>query len=274
MHDILYEVNDRVAVITLNRPKKLNALSRRLRGEFQQAIAAADHDPDVRVVLLKGAGGRAFSTGWDLSDDESKDETSRTMNSRSSSTDASVRFLRAPWDCSKPVIAMIDGHCLAGGMELAQMCDIRYCSEGSRFGLPEVRLGLGMLTVPALSWLAGQRCRELIYSGDTFDAAEANRLGLVQRVYPKERLESEVLRIAKRMSRVALPALTWSKKALNNTLQAAGFDAAMQYGAGSSLIIGSMGTEFSKFGELVHAEGMKAAIAWRDSLFAPFESES
>lgn len=263
---IIYEVDDRVAWITLNRPRKLNSLTPELCREFPNAVAEADRDPDVRVIVLKGAGDRAFSTGYDLGEEGKERDQQKVLEDWSS-------FVHTVWHCSKPVIAMINGYCLAGAMDLIQMCDIRYCSDDARFGAVEVRFAKSLLTLPALTSVVGQRCRELIYTGDAFDAEEAYRLGLVSRLFPKERLEEEVTRIAKRMSRVALPTLTWTKRALNNTLVAAGFDAAMQYSLQANLAMENSDSEFKHFLELTRTD-VKSAIKWREAIFAPFESET
>ncbi|MEV0288881.1 enoyl-CoA hydratase/isomerase family protein [Kribbella sp. NPDC050820] len=271
---ILYEVDDRVAQITFNRPSKMNALSLRLAAEFEDALAVADRDPDVRVVVVTGADGRAFSSGHDLDDDDEKGQPRRrSLEDWKKRHNEDIAFDYSVFHCSKPVIAMINGYCLAGALDFALMCDLRYCSDDSRFGVTQTRFAAGSLTM-VMPWVIGQRCRELIYTGDMFDAQEAYRLGLVNRVFPKERLEEEVTRIAKRISRVALPTLVWNKKALNNTLLAAGFDSAQRYAAEACLIMNSSESEFKHFRELQEAEGVAAAIKWRDSIFAPFESET
>lgn len=269
---ILYDVDDRVARITLNRPKKLNALSLKLGAEFQDAIAVADRDPEVRVIVVTGAGRRAFAAGFDLDDEDSeKSQSQRTLDDWVHRQALDFKFNYSPFNCSKPVIAMINGYCLGGALEFVTMFDIRYCSDDAEFSVTESRFALGMLTL-GFPWIIGQRCRELIYTGDTFDAQEAVRLGLVSRVFPKDRLEEEVMRIAKRISRVAMPTLTWNKKALNNTLRASGFDSALQYGAAASLIVDNSASEFQRFRELLESEGLKAALEWQQSIFAPFES--
>ncbi|WP_316399161.1 enoyl-CoA hydratase/isomerase family protein [Bradyrhizobium sp. 33ap4] len=267
---ILYEVDDRVARITFNRPKRMNAISLEVAAEVEDAVSIADADPDVRVIVIAGAGGRAFSAGHDFDDEDN--EKRSTLEGFKNRLNKDVAFDYSVFNCSKPVIAMIDGYCLGGALPFALMCDLRYCSEGSRFGVSETRFGLAPPTL-ALPWVIGQRCRELIYTGDMFDAQEALRLGMVNRVFPKDQLEDEVMRIAKRMSRVALPTLVWNKRALNNTLLASGFESAMRYGTEACLLMKFSDSEFKRFGEIVQSEGVTAAIKWRDAIFAPFESE-
>jgi len=275
---ILYEADDRVAWITLNRPNKRNAISIKLCNEFMDALAIAERDPDVRVIVIKGAGDRAFSSGFDMAEDKSEfgppERAEWTFDDLDRLFDHACKFLHSVFRCSKPVIAMINGHCLAGALDLAMWCDLRYCSDDSHFGAIEVRFAAGDTELPIMSHLIGQRCRELVYTGDVIDAQEAYRLGLVNRVFPKARLEEEVTRIAKRVSRVALPTLVWSKKALNNTLHAAGLDSALRYSYAADMIIGKSDSEYRHFRELLRTEGAKAASQWITSLFAPFESET
>lgn len=275
---ILYEADDRVAWITLNRPSKANALSLKLCAEFQDALASAERNPDVRVIVIKGAGNRTFSAGFDMDEDRSEVGPSSlddwSLDDWTRYFDLGVKFIHSVFDCSKPVIAMINGYCIAGALDFAISCDIRYCSDDSRFGAIETRMGIGDTELPMMSHLIGQRCRELVYTGDMFDAQEAYRLGVVNRVFPKDRLEEEVTRVAKRMSRVALPALVWSKKALNQTLLAAGLDSALRYSFAVDLIIGKSDSEFKRFREIQNREGAKAAFKWRDAIFEPFESET
>ncbi|MHC1949765.1 enoyl-CoA hydratase/isomerase family protein [Bradyrhizobium sp. UFLA06-06] len=272
---ILYQADDRVAWITFNRPSKHNAFSIELCNEFQDALAIAERDPDVRVVVIMGAGGQAFSTGFDMAEDKFRPSSGDwSFDDLIRAFDHGVKFVRSVFHCSKPVIAAINGYCLAGALDLGMFCDVRYCSDESHFGAIEARMGIGDTEQAVMSHLIGQRCRELVYTGDMFDAEEAYRLGLVNRVFPKDRLEEEVTRIAKRMSRVALPTLVWSKKALNNTLLVAGLESALRYSYAADLIIRKSDSEFKRFRELQRAEGANAAFLWRDSIFAPFESEA
>jgi len=266
---ILYEADDRVAVITLNRPERMNALSQKLCAELPQAIHAADQDPDVRVVIIKGAGGKAFSAGYDIK--ESAEAPRRSLADWRDRLNRDLQFTSAPWNCSKPVIAVIDGFCLAGALEFAQMCDIRYCSDASKFGVVETRFANGIATY-IMPWILGNRCRELIYTGDTFNAERAFQLGLVDRVFPKAALERETMKIAKRMSRVALAALQWNKRAINNTFETMGLRGALQYGVEACSILDAQGTpEYATFDEIRRTRGLGEAMRWRDAQFAPFE---
>lgn len=262
-------VDDRVATIVLNRPDRMNALSDELADEFERAITTLEADDEVRVVMISGAGGRAFSAGYDLKE--------RADAAKPSLAELNARYARqhafnlSVWRCSKPVVAVIEGYCLAGALELAMCCDIRYCSDDSRIGALEARFGGGMGTL-MLPWVVGNRCRELVYTGDILPAEEALRIGLVDRVFPKASLAVETMKIAKRMSRVAATCQSWNKRAINHAFEAMGMESALRYGMEAASILRAIGSpERDRFDELRRTEGLSAALAWRKELFAPFE---
>jgi 1,4-dihydroxy-2-naphthoyl-CoA synthase len=226
------ETDDRVAVLTLTRPERMNALSDNLRVEFRQAIDSLDADADVRTIIVRGAGGKAFSTGYDLKDSAN---TTLSMAETNARLVEQQRFVMSVWHCSKPVIAMIEGYCLAGAIELALCCDVRYCSDDSRIGVLEARFGAatGTLMIP---WVIGSR------------------------------------KIAKRMSRVSTTCQRWNKRAINQSFEAMGLHAALRYGIEAATIMRGIGSpEREKFDELRRTEGLEAALQWRKDLFAPFE---
>jgi enoyl-CoA hydratase/carnithine racemase len=271
---ILYDVEDRIAAITFNRPERMNAMSIRLCEEVSSAIERADADDGIRVIIVTGAGGKAFSAGYDLKDDP--DDKMQVGNASLAEArwrlNHDLQYTYSPWRCSKPVIAMIDGYCLAGALEFAQMCDLRYASEDSQFAVIETRFANGIATL-AMPWILGARCRELIYTGDKIRADEALRLGLVNRVFPKAELRASTMRIAQRMARVSLATLQWNKRAVNQTFEIMGFTSALQYGLEACVMMDvTPSPESVRFGEITRAEGLSAAVRWRDGQFAPFES--
>lgn len=267
--ELIYEIDDRVAVLTLNRPQRMNALSKQLVDELVAAIAAADEDAEVRVIVITGAGDKAFSAGYDIK--ESAEAPQRTLAEWRARMQKDLRFTYAPWDCSKPVICAINGFCLAGALEFAQCCDIRYCSDDARFGVVETRFSNGIATM-IMPWILGNRCRELIYTGDVFDAREAHRIGLVDRIFPRAALRAETLKIAKRMARVALDCLRFNKRAINQTFETMGLRAAIQYGSEACTLMDAIGSpEAREFDRLRRAQGLSEALKWRDAQFARFE---
>jgi enoyl-CoA hydratase/carnithine racemase len=268
LEHIGYELDDRVAIVTLDRPERMNAMNLQLCRELQYAVAAADHDDGVRVIVLRGAGSRAFSAGYDLRDDEMEEINVDTLSAR---TQADLEFTQSVWRASKPTIAMINGYCLGGALELAQMCDIRYASDSASFGVVETRFSVGVVTM-VMPWVIGQAARELIYTGDVIDATEALRLGLVNRVFATDSLERETLKIAHRMSRVALAALRWNKRAINAAYETMGFETALRHGSEHAVLLNATSSpEYRAFAEVHTNHGLGAAIRWREEQFKPFE---
>jgi enoyl-CoA hydratase/carnithine racemase len=267
--DLIYSVDDRVATIQLNRPERMNALNQNLVAEIVAAVAEADADPAVRVVMITAAGGKAFSSGYDIK--ESAQQPKRGLKEWRARMQKDIKFTYSVWDCSKPVIAVINGYCLAGALEFVMCCDVRYCSTDAKFGAVEARFSNGIATM-IMPWLVGQRCRALIYTGDIFDANEAFHLGLVDKVFPKEALEAETIKIARRMSRVSADCLKWNKRAINGTFEIMGLRNAIQYGSEASAIMDATGSpEAEKFDEIRRSEGLQAALKWRAQQFSPFE---
>lgn len=262
-----YAIDDRVAVVTLNRPSRMNAMNLGLCGEVQRAVAAADADEQVRVLVLTGAGDKAFSAGYDLSDDEME----ITVDSLTERMRSDLAYTQSVWHCSKPVIAMINGHCLGGALELAQMCDVRYAARRATFGVVETRFSVGVVTM-IMPWIIGPAARELIFTGDTIDSEEALRLGLVNRVFADDELQRETMRLAHRMSRVSLAALQWNKRAVNAAYESMGIDSALRHGGELCVLLNATPTpEYAAFAEIVEREGLTAAIRWRKRQFEPFE---
>jgi enoyl-CoA hydratase/carnithine racemase len=220
-------VEDGIAVVSLNRPAVMNALNMQLREEIMALCPALDADSAVQVVVFTGAGDKAFCAGADLKERGSR-STEAMYDER--------RFLRAKWvgavaGMAKPTIAAINGYCLGGGLELALQCDLRIAAEHARFGLPEVTLGFlpgagGTQRLPRLIGL--QRAKELILTGRRIDAAEAERLGIVLRVVPREQLMPAALELARAIAKHPRLAVIQAKVALNasqETMLSAGLQA-------------------------------------------------
>lgn len=186
---LLLEQRAGIATITVNRPDKLNALNDTVIGELGQAIDAITRDPEVRGVILTGQGQKAFVAGADVGELESQGASAGKL--RSLFGQAVFRRFEA---LRKPVLAAVNGFCLGGGCELAMACHIRVASENARFGQPEVKLGIGpgyggTVRLPRL--VGRGRALELLLTGEMIDAQEAWRIGLVNRVFPAERLLAE-----------------------------------------------------------------------------------
>lgn len=195
MSFVLVEWRDGIAVVTLNRPEAMNALSVALRSDLAAAMRAVDADDAVRAVVLTGAGERAFTAGLDL-----KELGADTSNlGAANATDPSENPVRAIEECSKPVIGAINGVAITGGFEVALACDIRIASTNARFADTHARVGImpGWGLSQKLSRLIGiSRAKELSLSGNFLDAATAERWGLVNRVVAPETLLAEAVRLA------------------------------------------------------------------------------
>jgi len=209
--NVLYETRERSAWITLNRPEKLNALNRATVTELVDAAERALADPEIRVLVLTGAGEKAFVAGADIKE-------MSTLNAAEAQEFS--RFLQRSLDrlerSPKPVVAAVNGFALGGGCELALACHVRIASETARFGQPEVNLGLipGAGGTQRLPRIVGRgRALDLILSGRMIDAAEAHRIGLVNQVLPPAELQSGVAAYVKTLA-------SKSPMALNRALEA------------------------------------------------------
>ena len=193
---ILQHVSDGVGVITFNNPEKRNAMSLEMWEGLGMALAGLRDDPNVRVVILTGAGGKAFVSGADISQFE-KERHNAQASEEYSRRSAAQRALLA--DYPKPTIACISGFCLGGGMLVAMLCDIRIAAEDSQFGIPAAKLGIayGYDGLRHLVSLVGpSRARLIMYTGMRMDAAEAARIGLVDRILPGAELWDATMDIA------------------------------------------------------------------------------
>ncbi|MGY3572999.1 enoyl-CoA hydratase/isomerase family protein [Bradyrhizobium sp. USDA 4504] len=263
-----YETDERVATITFNNPGRYNAISSIMKKEFRIAIAKAGDDEDIRVIIVTGAGGKAFSTGYDLGAADIPQQSIVDWRNRIADH---FDFAYTVWACSKPVIAQIEGYCLAAALEFAQMCDVRYCSEDSKFGVVQSKFSGGVTTL-VMPWIIGARCRELIYTGDTIGAEEAKEMGLVNRVFPKDQLQAETMKVAKRMSLVATACLQWNKRAINHTYEVMGFRPATTYGIEACALVQAIDPpEYREFERVRQEKGVKEALNWRDAQFRNYE---
>jgi enoyl-CoA hydratase len=208
---ILIERQGRTAVLTINRPDKLNALNEQVRDEVLTALDELAGDDSVGVVVITGAGEKAFIAGADIGEFEGRQPFDQRHAMRT------PRIFDAMASFPKPVIAMINGFCLGGGCELAMSCDIRVASEKARFGQPEIKLGLipgggGTQRLPRLVGL-GNALR-LILSGDMIGAAEAKEIGLVEMVFSADELRAKTLELAERIAAMSPLTLKVAKEAV------------------------------------------------------------
>lgn len=208
---ITIEKRGAVAVLTINRPDKLNALNSKVHTEGVAALDNLRTDDGVRVLVITGAGEKSFVAGADISEFEGQTPVTQRNAFHERSLFNSVDTF------PKPVIAMVNGFCLGGGNELAMACDIRMASENAKFSQPEINLGImcGGGGTQRLTRLVGEgRAMEMVLTGDMIDAATAEKFGLVNHVYTADQLEAETMAIATKIAEKAPIALQLSKEAV------------------------------------------------------------
>ena len=209
---ILLSRDGAIATVILNRPEKLNALTKPMWQRLGEVFDELSADDTIRCVVIRGAGTKSFAPGNDIS--EFENERSNVEQARAYGR-IMHRTIDSIANCRHPVVAMIHGICVGGGLEIAGLADIRICGESSRFGAPIKNLGLVMAygEIGALISLAGRAtAMEILLEGRVFDAREAKDKGLVTRVVPDDKVEEETLMSARRIAEGAPLVARWHKK--------------------------------------------------------------
>jgi enoyl-CoA hydratase/carnithine racemase len=252
--------------LTMNRPGALNALNGELIAAMSEAMRAASADDGVRVVILRGAG-RAFCAGYDLNEDaEGGEHDAKYWHEELAlSTQRMLEFT----DCAKPTIAQVHSYCLAGGTDLMLACDLAVAATDAKFGYVDIRFGSGVVSM-FLPWIVGMRqAKELLFTGeDRLPADEALRIGMVNRVVPAEELDDATLALANEIAKNEPFVIQTTKRAANRAWDVAGFRAAMASNTELDVLIETANLPArDEFRRITQAEGLKAAIAWRDARF-------
>jgi len=269
---VRYETEGNIAIVSMNRPEKLNAVNDALRSGVSEALLRADEDKAVSVVILRSEG-RSFCVGYDI-DNDSPERAARRFDAlkwRESLTE-DVRFEMVPWYLGKPVIASVQGHALGGGCELTMFCDVTIAADNAIFGEPEIHFSnAGPAMV--MPWMIGfKKARELLYFGDMIDAETALDLGMVNHVVPLADLEDRTMRFAKRMALISPEALQQTKLAINRGADAAGFTNAVHAGLDVLAPLYAAKTDVGvQFTEIRQKEGLRAALKWRRDQFKQYE---
>lgn len=210
--EVLIERDGGIATVVLNRPERLNALTWAMWEGVGDAMAALAAEDDIRCIVLRGAGDKAFAPGADIAEFAALRSTFEQARRYGTLMHATMRAIDG---CRHPTVALIQGICVGGGLELAMLCDIRICGEGSRFGVPINRLGvtMGYPEIAALIALVGrQTALEILLEGRVFGAAEAKEKGLVSRVVPDAEVVAEAYAAARRIAAGAPLVNRWHKK--------------------------------------------------------------
>ena len=264
---VLYERRGPAGLITLNRPARMNAMDQAMLIDLDRALSQAEADPDAGAVVVTGAG-KGFSSGFDLKAQAAAPPQGvaewRPVLRRD--FDVTMRFHHL----SKPTVAAVHGPCLAGACELAMACDITVAAESATFGEPELKFGAGIV-VMILPFIVGPKiAREIILTGeDGVTAARAREIGLVNRVVPDGAHLEEALAIARRIAAMDPTLVRETKRALNRQQELMGMGAALEAALDIDVLIEGEGMETKRlFLEIARADGLRAAIDWRDRRLA------
>lgn len=269
---LLFEVRGNVALVSLNRPERLNAMNRAMLHELNEVCDFIEAEDSIYVAVLTGEG-KSFSSGFDLKEQAENTPTGYAEWRRAlrQDFDAVMRF----WNLSKPTIAAVRGHALAGGCELALACDVTVAAEDAVFGEPELKFGAGIV-VMLLPWLTNPKlAKEIILTGDDgVSARDAHRMGLVNRVVPEAEVLETALSLAEKMTPMDQSLLRATKLALNRAYEIMGMGRALEDALDLDLMIEGRGTEDkARFLEIARNEGLRAAVAWRDARFEAKDSQ-
>lgn len=270
--DILSEIRDGCAWITLNRPAKRNALSEPLMELLSQKLWDADEDNRVRCVVLRAAG-PDFSSGYDLQryDQPVPGQVEHKRGRAKFDDDSwyqerSQRLRMVLFDMHKPVIAQVQGRCLAGGTDLALLCDMVVCADDALFGFPPAR---SQGSLPSHMWLylvGPQWAKRLLLTGDSIRGADAVTIGLALKSVPAAELEAEVATLAARLALIDADLLSANKRIVNIGLELMGMRT-LQRMAAEMDARGHLAASRSEFNETVRTEGLKEAVRRRDAPF-------
>ena len=271
--------DDRVGLITLNRPEKLNALSQELLYDFDAALHDMEADHTIRVIVVKGAG-RAFSAGYDLTpsqktgadavvrrhrgvDDKGRRLLMGIRTGMQQITDIHMYF----WNMAKVTIAQVHGYAVAGGCEMAMMADLVVAADDAQLGHPGLR-GLGS-SRPGVIWplvIGMRKAKELYYTGENVTGTEAEEIGMINYAWPKEELEDRTLAFADRLANISADHLAILKVNMNRFYENMGIYSSVR--SSTDLDAAGQFTEFSyDWQEKMREEGLKDALQWRDGPF-------
>ena len=271
--------DDRVGIITLNRPEKLNALSQELLYDFDAALHDMEADHTIRVIVVKGAG-RAFSAGYDLTpsqktgadavvrrhrgvDDKGRRLLMGIRTGMQQITDIHMYF----WNMAKVTIAQVHGYAVAGGCEMAMMADLVVAADDAQLGHPGLR-GLGTSRTGVI-WplvIGMRKAKELYYTGENVTGTEAEEIGMINYAWPKEELEDRTLAFADRLANISADHLAILKVNMNRFYENMGIYSSVR--SSTELDAAGQFTEFSyDWQEKMREEGLKDALQWRDGPF-------
>ncbi len=256
--------------ITLNRPEKRNALNHALRGGIVRALEEADADPEIRVMIVRGAG-TCFSSGYDLGGGNAGQEMPWYTPGGDGQWPRHVtKGWMGIWELGKPVIAQVHGYCLAGGSELATCCDLIYMADDAEMGYPAVRFGVPDNHFHA--WFIGMRkAMEMMLTGDSISGEECVRLGWANDSYPVEQLEEKVLEVALRIASVPADLVQLNKRVVHRQMEIMGLHTGIRIGS-ELCALGTHQASLHEFLAQTEKLGLKGALQSRDQPFGDYRT--
>ena len=267
---LTYEEIGRVRRVTMNRPEHHNPLTPRCIREILRAVETAEADAGARVVIVRSTG-RSFSSGYGFIAQDTDPGDLPAHDTLEGDVTAMLMLARQwgrVWDCAIPVIAQVQGNCLAGGTDLALHCDLVVAAEDARIGFPPVR---SMGVPPTNMWLYNvgpQRAKRLLFTGDTLTGTEAREVGLVVATAPADQLDRVVLELAQRIALIGRDLLVANKRVVNTGLELMGRTQLQRFAALNDAI-GHQSPEALAFTERIGEVGLRAAVKERDAAFGP-----
>lgn len=259
---VITERRDRVGYLVLNRPEKLNAISSALKDAADEALDELLDDADVRVIVVRGEG-RTFSAGNDLSPDESigkKSSGTRTSAQGMHWVLGEVSTWRRLWECAKPTIAQVQGHCVAGGLMIAMECDLVVAADDALFGQPEAR-AIGLAPDHGLWPLTAgiRQTKELLFTARLITGAEAAEMGMINRSVPPAELHDTVFELASEVAKTATEVLTLQKASANAAAEAMGMQGIRESAVAYDVLVQASKVARS-FRKVVREDGVKTAL--------------
>ena len=256
--------------LTLNRPEKRNALNHALRGGIIQALQQADKDPDIRVMIVRGAG-QCFSAGYDLGGGNVGQKLPWfTPGGEGHWPRHVTQGWMSIWELSKPVIAQVHGYCLAGGSELATCCDLVYMADDAQMGYPAVRFAVPDNHFHV--WFVGMRkAMEMMLTGDSISGVEAARLGWANASFPVEELEQKVLEVAQRIATVPPDLVQLNKRVVHRQMEIMGLHTGIRVGS-ELCALGMHQKSMHEFLGQTQDKGLTGALQDRDEPFGDYRT--
>jgi enoyl-CoA hydratase len=259
--EVLAERDGRLAWVTLNRPQRLNALNTRLLRRFGEVIDDVGADPEISVMIIRGAG-RAFSAGYDLQPDESEvaQARERTIVEDYDRLLGHIKLFERLWDLPKPVIAAVHGYCLAGATQLCTFCDITVVADDAKVGWPSIPVGGGLIS-PMWSFLVGpKRAKQMSFvAGSQVSGRTSADWGWANYAVPAEDLQENVAALAAEIAKVPLEILRMKKASINRVAEIQGFRSAMSMGAETDALL-HFSPSVAGLHDLIKEKGLKGAI--------------